>query len=196
MELSKTAYRDDVRNPSTTIAERGRGQAPAPLASPIAARLELISGARAVWIISPDPYSARLSMESPPAIGVSALLIWHAHEHFTTVSWVGEGECALKFDRQIGPAVPIARAAPRIDQPRAVAALDQMQTRKRRKALVLDLSTASDTVWEWVVRLGRRNAPIASAQSLTVEEEMFFYNAPLAHILEQRVAAGRRIGRF
>ena len=188
MELSKTAYRGDVRNQSTTIAERVRGQAPAPLASPIAARLELISGARAVWIISLDPYGARLSMESPPAIGVSALLKWDAHEHFTTVSWVGDGECAIKFDRQIAPAVPIARAAPRMDQPRAVAALDQMQTRKRRKALVLDNSASADTSYEWVVPLGRRNTPISPATTLTVEEQMFFFRAPLAHLIDRQRA--------
>jgi hypothetical protein len=178
-----------VRRSPTPIAERARNRSQAePLASPIAARLELISGARAVWIVSLDPYGALLRMDSPPPLGVSALLKWDVHEHFTTVSWTGNGECALKFDRQVPQVAPMPMAARPANQPRAVAALDQMRTRKRRKALVLDHSTGSDTNWEWVVRLGRRNAPIDSADSLTTEEQMFFFRAPLAHLVDRQRA--------
>jgi hypothetical protein len=166
-----------------------RKPASAPLLpSPIAARLELISGARAVWIVALDPYGARLRMESPPPLGVSALLKWDTHEHFTTVSWVGDGECALKFDRQVPQVARSIPASGDAQQPRAVAALHQMQTRKRRKALVLDHSASSDMTYEWVVRLGRRSSPIGPAASLTIEEQMFFYRAPLAHLLERQRA--------
>lgn len=186
-----------MRTPSTPFAERARNQAPsAPLASPIAARLELISGARAVWIVSLDPHGARVSMDAPPPLGGSALLKWEVHEHFVTISWVGDGECALKFDRQVPQVAPMARAFRPIDQPRAVAALDQMRTRKRRKALVLDHTTASDTAWEWVVRLGRRTAPIGPGDTLTAEEQMFFFKAPLAHLIDRQRATGGGLTRF
>jgi hypothetical protein len=172
-----------------SIADRLGNPTAAPLlASPIAARLELISGARAVWIVSLDSYSARVRMDSPPPVGVSALLKWESHEHFTTISWVGDGECALKFDRQIAQVAATARVARPPDQPRAVAALDQMRPRKRRKALVLDHTAASDTVWEWVVRLGRRKAPIGPDDQLTTEEQMFFFRAPLAHLIDRQRA--------
>ena len=160
------------------MAERPRILSPAaPLTSPIAARLELISGARAAWIVSLDPGGARVQMDVPPPLGVSALLKWEVHEHFTTVSSVGDGECTLKFDRQLPQVATMARAVS-IDQPRAVAALDQMRTRKRRKTLVLDPTRGSDTAWEWVAQLGRRNVPIGPNDQLSPEEQMFFYGAP------------------
>jgi hypothetical protein len=148
----------------------------------IAGRLELPSGVRPVRIVDLTNNGARLQVEPVPAVGAPVLLKWEAFECFSTVVWAEANECGVQFERSLSQAdVSSCRAELQL-QTRPAAALDKIRLgAKRRQALVLrsDENTLS---FSWWVAL-RRPSPQAPVQQLTLAETMFFYGAPVAHML-------------
>jgi hypothetical protein len=162
----------------------------------IPARLELPSGARWVQIADLNDRGARLHVASPPAVGASALLKWQSHECFSTVVWVQDSECGLRFEQDVPRAALSSCASTTLPRLKPVAALDKIRVgAKRRQALVLDEERDTESGLSWTLVL-RRPTPrgIASLEVLSAAEQMFFYGAPLAHVVRYQEDQSARRG--
>jgi hypothetical protein len=54
-----------------------------------------------VWLADISEHGAGISMNSPPSVGMPALLKWSVYEIFGTVAWANDDSCGLMFDAPI-----------------------------------------------------------------------------------------------
>lgn len=152
----------------------------------VSARLELPSGGRSVQIVDLSDGGARLEVAAPPPVGAPALLKWHSHECYSTVAWATAGECGLRFDKHLAQTVLSSCAEPNTTRIKSVAALDRIRigAKRRDKAPTLGASADQDHGFAWTIALRRPPGSAAmSREALSPAEEMFFYLAPLAHVV-------------
>jgi hypothetical protein len=149
----------------------------------IAGRLELPSGVRPVRIVDFTNNGARLQVVPTPAVGAPVLLKWDAYECFSTVVWAEANECGVQFERSLSH-VDISCSPGEVHHRiKPVATLDKIRNgAKRRQARVLH-SDENTLSFAWWVALRRPCSPHAPTQQLTLAETMFFYGAPVAHLL-------------
>ena len=85
-----------------------------------------------LWDLSET--GARISVESPPAIGEHAMVKWGAEKVMGRVVWIERDICGLEFDRPIDPAVvaSAARLIGIVEQP--TAALGNIPVGRKRSA--------------------------------------------------------------
>lgn len=162
-----------------------RALARKPLA--ISARLELPSGGRSVQILDLTDRGARLQIAAPPPVGAPALLKWHTHECYSTVAWAMDDECGLRFDKELAPTVLATCAEASSARIKPVAALDRIRIGTKRREKTFALASPGEREGEgfaWTIALRRPMGRAAlSRETLSPAEEMFFYLAPLAHVV-------------
>lgn len=56
-------------------------------------------------------------------------------------------------------------------------------TKNLIKREVTHAAASNDSVYEWVIELGRRGDPLLDPATMTAAEQMFFLGAPLAHVV-------------
>lgn len=160
----------------------------------IPARLELPGGARWVEVIDLSDRGARLRLASPPPVGAAALLKWQSHEVFALIVWTEKTECGLRFEQALTDvavsSVPCSSA-----RLKPVATLDKIRVgARRRKAIIIEQDEQVLHHKVWIVPLRRPTGgglPIASP--MPPAEEMFFYGAPLAHVVQFAEHIGRNV---
>ncbi len=152
----------------------------------ISARLELPSGGRSVQILELTDRGAHLYIAAPPPVGAPALLKWQANE------------CGLRFDKELAPTVLATCADTGSARIKPVAALDRIRigTKRREKSCALASPGERDGegfAWTIALRRPMGRAPL-SREALSPAEEMFFYLAPLAHVVryEEEMRQRRR----
>jgi hypothetical protein len=69
------------------------------------AQLHLTVGIRPGTVADLSTSGARFHTESPPPVGMTALLKWQDHEAFCKVVWSRDGMCGVQFDRPLSPAM-------------------------------------------------------------------------------------------
>ena len=161
----------------------------------LSARLELPSGGRSVLIVDLTDRGARLQIAAPPPVGAPALLKWHSHECYSTVAWATNLECGLRFDQELAQTVLATCTETNFARIKPVAALDRIRIGAKRREKTFALAKPSERENEgfaWTIALRRPmgRGPL-SREALSPGEEMFFYLAPLAHVVsyeeEQRL---------
>src|SRR5215213_8283680 len=162
----------------------------------VSARLELPSGGRSVQIVDLSDRGARLQIAAPPPAGAPALLKWHSHECYGTVAWATDSECGLRFDQELAQTVLATCSESTAARIKPVAALDRIRigAKRREKPFALAQSAAADNQgFAWTIAL-RRPAGRGglSREALSPAEEMFFYLAPLAHVVAYEDELRRR----
>ena len=141
---------------------------------------------------------ARLQIAAPPPVGAPALLKWHSHECYCTVAWAADNECGLRFDKDLAQTVLATCAETHSARIKPAAALDRIRigTKRREKPFALAKPSERETegfAWSIALRrpMGRGGL---SRETLSSAEEMFFYLAPLAHVVsyEEQLRLRRR----
>jgi hypothetical protein len=162
----------------------------------VSARLELPSGGRSVQIVDLSDRGARVQLAAPPPVGAPALLKWQSHECYGTVAWATDSECGLRFDQELAQTVLATCAESHTERLKPVAALDRIRigAKRREKSFALaQPEPADNTGFAWTIALRR---PIGrgglSREALSPAEEMFFYLAPLAHVVTYEDELKRR----
>lgn len=79
---------------------------------------------------------AKLETESPPAQGVSGMLILGDDEIYCTVIWSNDEACGVEFERSIGVAALSEIAGEQLQKGGPVANCNNIQMGRKRGALV------------------------------------------------------------
>jgi hypothetical protein len=152
------------------------------------ARLVTVGGQRVVQLCDLSRSGARLSVDNPPAEGITALLQWGPHESLCTVVWASESACGVAFEKMISPElVASGDELPPSDGDRLAAGVTRIQFGTKRRALASSVDhppekeSAEIACWSLMLPRYPRETPITAAH-MTAAEEMFFLGSPLAHV--------------
>lgn len=153
------------------------------------ASLRTLTGQDLGQLLDLSTSGARLQLADPPASGTTAMLIWGTHRAACTIVWAGDDVCGVAFEIALDEAVVLetAQLSRVVEQPIAVVGNIALG-RKRSLRTSPEPNRAApegQSSRTWSIPLSkpqglpgsRRRAPMTAA------EEMFFFGAPLAHIL-------------
>ena len=138
-----------------------------------------------LWDLSET--GARFEGTKLPERDSKALLTWRDQKHACTVVWIHASMCGLEFEEPVSGAIvsECTRLLGTKEEP--IAELSNIPLGKRRSAPA-DLPAfhaGNQLVRTTIVFLGKpkRGSILRSCPFLSPEEEMFFWGAPLAHLV-------------
>jgi hypothetical protein len=165
------------------------------------ARLVTVGGQRVVQLCDLSRSGARLSVDDPPAEGITALLQWGSHESLCTVVWASETACGVTFEKMISPELLAGgEELPLGDGDRLAAGVTRIQFGRKRRALALRVDNPPEkergeiACWSLILPRYPRRTPVTAAH-MSAAEEMFFLGSPLAHVaaFEAHLPASRAL---
>ncbi len=163
--------------------------------------LETLTGRYAgkLWDIS--EHGARLQLPLAPEAGATARLRWEDHEAICRVVWGEEDMCGISFDSPLVEAI-VAQTAERnrvVDLP--IARVGNIALGRKRSLSLVPPAVAEPATTpepemarsQWIVAFpGGRHCPIAGdVDALPAAQAMFFYGAPLSHVVAFQAWAHR-----
>ncbi len=102
----------------------------------IPAIFRTISGDRECRMANISDNGAKLETASPPAQGVSGMLILGEQEVYCTVIWSNDGACGIEFERNIGEDALVEIAGEQVRNAGPVANAGNIQMGRKRGRLV------------------------------------------------------------
>ena len=156
---------------------------------------------------------ARFQTNHPPKEGTTALIEWEGHEVMCRVVWAKDDMCGLQFDKPLSHLAPEQHEAPPKDSP-AGAVVGNIPLGKRRSLLANaeraggemprltneqpapSDSAGGDRSWSVGLPLPKGRGQALDPETMTASELMFFYGAPLAHVVEHQRAQAEEARRI
>ncbi len=122
----------EARQQSVRADQRRAGR----FAVEIPATFRTASGERQCRLANISDNGAKLETASPPAKGVSGMLMLGEQEVYCTVIWSNETACGIEFERNIGEAALVEIAGEQVQRTGPVANACNIQMGRKRGSLV------------------------------------------------------------
>ena len=125
-----------------------------------------------------------MKLSSPPPVGASAILKWKANEVFALIVWADLDECGLHFEHELANVYKASSRA-KCEAEKPIATLDKMRfgaKRGNKRVVRHDGSGAEGFTWSIPLRRPPKDG-LALGDHISAAEEMFFFGAPLGHVV-------------
>ena len=153
------------------------------------ASLRTLTGQDTGQLLDLSTSGARVQLADPPGSGTAAHLLWGTHLAACTVVWAADGACGVVFETALDEAVVLetAQLSRVVEQPIAVVRNIALGRKRSSRTAREPMLTAPEEHGSrtWSVPLSKPQGSPGSRRRapMTAAEEMFFFGAPLAHIL-------------